>query len=263
MGTMLRSLMEAGYAYGCEFAFLTVAQPYELEMYLQQADRSRESFVLINPLESWTESIRLIGKTEMPAVAISAHWENMGVPYVDTDNYNGAKIAIKHLFSLGHRQIAVFYSWPETANTRDRIMGVKDTMQELGLKLDEEMFCNILGTDLQGIVDVKKALGNIIASGKTPTAIFAAGFELALAINTALRYYNLSIPEDVSLIGFDDSPAAIYLQPPLTTIKQPLHEMAKEAISIIMSKHKESRSKTIPVELILRNSTAVIKEPKI
>lgn len=255
--------MEAGYAYGCEFAFLTVAQPYELEQYIQHADRSRESFVLINPLESWAESIRLISKSEMPVVAISAHWENMGVPYVDTDNYNGAKLAIKHLFSLGHRQIAVFYSWPETANTRDRIRGAKDAMLELGLGSDDELFCNILGTDLQGIGDVKKALGNIIANGKTPTAIFAAGFELALAINTALRYYNLSIPEDVSLIGFDDSPAAIYLQPPLTTIKQPLHEMAKEAISIIMSKYKESRSKTIPVELILRSSTAIIREQKI
>lgn len=50
MGTMLRSLMEAGYVYGCEFAFLTVAQPYEMEQYVQNADRNRESFVLINPL---------------------------------------------------------------------------------------------------------------------------------------------------------------------------------------------------------------------
>ncbi|HHY18306.1 MAG TPA: GntR family transcriptional regulator [Firmicutes bacterium] len=256
MGPMLRSLMEAGYLHDCEFSFLTAMYPYELEEYVQKADRNRECFVLVNPLESWQDSIRRIGESGLPIVALSAHWDDMGVPYVDTDNYGGAKMAIGHLHDLGHRDIAVFYSWPETANTKDRINGAKDKMKELGLTVDEEMFWNIDGIDTECIRLVKDAIKSMQSKGKRPTAIFAAGFELALAVSTALNSYNYSIPDDMSLIGFDDSPAAIYLQPPLTTIRQPFPEMAKKAISILMSKHKSKQSEIIPVELVIRDSTS-------
>ena len=260
MGTTLRSLMEAGYAYGCEFSFLTVRYPYQLEEYIEKADRNRESFVLINPLESWKDCIKTIGGTGLPIVAISAHWPDMGVTYVDTDNYQGAKIAIEHLYKLGHRKIAVFYAWPETANTQERLKGVYDTMKNLHLEIDTDMFFDVRGIDTDCINMCTEAIGNMIAKDKQPTAIFAAGFELALAVNSGLRHFNIAIPKDVSLVGFDDSPAGIYIQPPLTTIKQPFQEIAKRAISLLMSKAKERKSEIIPVELIIRSSTADISK---
>ena len=258
MGTTLRSLMEAGYAYGCEFSFLTVRYPYELENYFEKADRNRESFVLINPLENWKDCIKAIGETGFPIVAISAHWPDMGVNYIDTNNYQGAKMAIEHLYNLGHRKIAVFYAWPETANTQERLKGVYDTMKNLHLEIDTEMFFDIRGIDTDCIRMCTEAIGSMIEKGKPPTAVFAAGFELALAVNSGLRHFNLAIPKDVSLVGFDDSPAGIYIQPPLTTIKQPFQEIAKRAISLLMSKAKDRKSEIIPVELIIRSSTAEI-----
>lgn len=254
MGSMLRSLMEAGYIYGLDFGFLTAATPEEFEYHVRNADRERESFVLINPLESWANTIHAASEVGLPMVAVSAHWDNMGIPFVDTDNYDGAKQAIKHLVDLGHRRIAVFYAWPETKNTEDRINGAKDTMKELGLEVDEEMFCNISDFGIDCINGTKDAIDKLLAQGKEFTAVFAGGFELALAVNAGLRSRSFNIPEDVSLIGFDDSPAAIYLQPPLTTVRQSFAEIAKEVLTILMKKKKES--KIIPVELVIRNSTA-------
>lgn len=254
MGTILRNLMEAGVPYNCEFSILTAASPFELEKYIEKADRKRERFVLVNPLYSWNDSINKIGKSGLPIVAISANWENMGVAFVDADNYQGAKTAISHLYSLGHRKIAVFYSWAETSNSMQRIKGAKDAMYEFGLESFDDLFININAIGNETLSLIQKALEELLEKQQI-TAVFATGFELASAASSALKKLNLSIPNDVSLVGFDDSPAAIYLQPPLTTVKQPFFEIAKEAIDMLMS-YESKRSKIIPTELIVRNSTA-------
>lgn len=258
MGTMLRNLMEVGRFHKCEFSIITASTSFELEDYVARADRMRERFVIVNPLYNWQECLDRIGRSGIPIVAINASWENMGVPFVDADNYLGAQMAISHLGELGHKDILVFYSWPETANTQQRIKGAKDKMTELGIPYTEDQFININAIGIWALKLIQEKL-EVVLRRRRVTAIFAAGFELALAANSALKNLNISIPDEISLVGFDDSPAAIYLEPPLTTIKQPFYEIAEAAIDILINPENKS-SKLIPAELILRSSTGLARK---
>jgi LacI family transcriptional regulator len=177
---------------------------------------------------------------------------------VDCDNESGAREAVRHLLVLGHRRFMVLSGPMNLSNARDRANGATAELAAHGIEIDERD----LPVSRDSVVldeETKVRLVQRIADADRPTAVVAGGFYLALAAMQAIRQAGLSIPRDVSIVGFDDPASAPLLDPPLTTVRQPLVEMASRAYGLareaLLAKPGEPRVRKLKTELVVRQST--------
>lgn len=164
-----------------------------------------------------------------PLVVIGASWHDLAAPAVDSDNAGGASAAVRHLLERGHRRIVLLYAEAETANTRDRIAGYRDALARAGIpaRPGDEVCAVRAGNAGEA---AQRTLRERLTDAHEPaTAIFAAGHYLALEALNAARVSSKRVPEDVSVIGFDDAPEAALVHPRLTVMRQPLFEMGRRA----------------------------------
>ena len=180
--------------------------------------------ICIHPaIESQLEVERL-GQRH-PVVVLGGTFPKTDLTCVDCDNDRGARAAIKHLVELGHRRIMVLSGPMNLSNARDRAGGALAELAAHGIRPDQRDLptsCDSVLLDEQTRAHMQRRL----TETDRPTAIFAGGFYLALAAIQAARQVGLDIPRDISVVGFDDPQSAPLLDPPLTTIRQPLTEMA-------------------------------------
>ena len=178
------------------------------------------------------------------------------VPTVGSANWNGGLAATRHLISLGHRRIAVIAGPADVMCSRARIDGYRTALEEAGIPMDPALVRHgdffvgggfTHGSDLLGLDD-------------PPTAIFAGSDLQALGVLRAARERGLHVPEDLSVVGYDDLPVAAWIGPPLTTVRQPLQEMAATAARMVLdlARGEEPRNLRIDLatELVVRESTA-------
>ncbi|WP_328869274.1 LacI family DNA-binding transcriptional regulator [Streptomyces sp. NBC_00287] len=153
------------------------------------------------------------------------------VPFVGATNWSGGRAATRHLVELGHRRIAMI-SGPETVLCCcARMDGYRSALQSAGLPLDPEL---VVHTGLTR-EDGRAAAGALLSLPEPPTAIFTANDLQALGVYRAARDAGLRIPEDLSVVGFDDLPVVAWVEPPLTTVHQPLTEMAVAATEMALA----------------------------
>jgi DNA-binding LacI/PurR family transcriptional regulator len=177
---------------------------------------------------------------------------------VNIENYVGGKIATEHLINLGHKNIVHVTGPSDGYEGEQRRRGYEDAMRDAKLKLYV----------LEGDWSIRTGfrLGKEIAARKVmPTAVFSANDHLALGIIKALTEEKLRIPQDVSVIGFDNIPEAAYFSPALTTVHQDFDELGKLAISRMLIQLREPTSHaalTITPTLIVRESTQQLKTGK-
>ena len=174
---------------------------------------------------------------------------------VDVDNRKAAKEAVKYLLSLGHTHIACISNAPPSYSTStDRILGYKDALLEAGITPDDGLI-QFADFDPQSGF---KCMQSLLLSCQKFTAVFIASDNVAMGAKSALREAGLRIPEDVSIIGFDDIPWAKYSDPPLTTVRLPAQEMASEACLVLLGLMKGSEPKeqhtVLDTELVVRRS---------
>src|SRR5690606_14381773 len=151
-----------------------------------------------------------------------------GVAAVGSANWNGGLLATRHLLALGHRRIAVVGGPPDMMCSRARLSGFRAAMEEARAPVCEEL---IVAGDFEHASGV--ALGRaLLDRPDRPTAIFACNDMMALGVYEAARLVGLSVPDDLSVVGYDDIPVAEWVGPPLTTIRQPLDEMGRQAAQI-------------------------------
>ena len=208
------------------------------------------------PLDSQPLVERLAGRH--PAVVLGGSFPNAAVACVDCDNEKGAATAVQHLLSLGHRRIAVLSGPTNLSNARDRAQGAVAELAAHGLRIDERD----LPVSQDSVVldeETRKRLEQRLTDHDRPTAVVAGGFCLALGAMQVVRRIGLTIPQDVSIVGFDDPPSAPLLDPPLTTVRQPLEEMAARAYQLVrqalVAHMVETPSYQLPPELVVRGST--------
>lgn len=145
------------------------------------------------------------------------------IPFVDVDNVAGARIAVRHLLSLGHRRIACITNAPLVYTaSRDRLEGYRQALEEAGIPFSQSLVRYGDFTDEGG----EQAMNDLLARcNPLPTAVFVASDVVALGALSALRAAGLRVPEDVALVGFDDIPLAQYIDPPLTTVRLPAYSL--------------------------------------
>ena len=195
-----------------------------------------------------------------PCVVINHKMDDMDVGYIAVDNTLGGRIAADYLASLGHKKVAMVTGNLTTQAGAQRLKGFEELLEEKNIPLPKEYV-------YQG--DYSRRSSRIAAEQffklpNPPTAIFAASDEMALEAITVAMEKGLNVPEDVSVIGFDDNPACLFGPVALTTIKQPLFQMAESAVrylNAIITGSGNVRKKIILFpELVVRESCSSPKK---
>lgn len=178
------------------------------------------------------------------------------VPTVGSNNWNGGFIATQHLIGLGHRRIGVLMGPADVLCSRARVDGFRSAHDEAGIPWDPSLITWGQFTSSTGYEDAKEMLSR----PDRPTAIFAGSDYVALGITRAARELGLRIPEDLSVVGYDNLPITQWLNPPLTTVNQPLHEMGSLAAQMLLTlaegRTPPSTRVDLMTELVVRESTA-------
>jgi len=201
----------------------------------------------------------------VPVAIISGHNHAAGVTNIVLDHDRASELALKHLLQLGHRRIAFIKGQEFSSDTEVRWKANLEAAVRLGIEVRAKL-TERLEEDSPSPQVGYKAAKRLIHSKEPFTAIFAFNDISALGAIRALRHSNLRVPEDVSVVGFDDIQGAAYSSPELTTVKQPLCKMGKTAAEVVLqlirAPSAERRAKQIVVEpeLIVRESTCKVND---
>ncbi|MFD6698517.1 MULTISPECIES: LacI family DNA-binding transcriptional regulator [unclassified Microbacterium] len=176
--------------------------------------------------------------------------------FVDVDNVTGGRQAVGHLLSTGRRRIATVTGPQSMAGAVDRLAGFRDRLAEGGL----EPFAEIAGdySEASGVRAAQELLSRAAGpGGELPDAVFAASDLMARGVLRTLRGAGVRIPDDVAIVGFDDSPVALSTDPPLTTVRQPMHAQGEALAGVLIERLTGSvppPRTTLGTELVVRGS---------
>jgi DNA-binding LacI/PurR family transcriptional regulator len=226
-----------------------------------------DGFVLFC-LEGDSQLIELTRERTLPFVALALGFEDETIPAIGVDNFAGAKMVARHLAELGHRRLAIL-SLPFVddrcgvvsmddvraavyATSRDRILGYFEGLSEFGIDTG-----SVPVFETQNDAETTRAGLEYLFSLETPpTAILAMSDRVALEALDWLRDCGLKVPENVSVAGFDGVPEAAVSSPPLTTVVQPIAEIGRRAVKMILDSRPSVLRQMLPLELAVRGSTA-------
>ncbi|MGH9604354.1 MAG: LacI family DNA-binding transcriptional regulator [Terracidiphilus sp.] len=198
----------------------------------------------------------------VPVVAVAGHRHIEGVTNVLLDHKRAAELTLNHLYSLGHRKIAFMRGQPFSADSDERWKGLVAVAERLGLEIKPELVVS-LDRDITSPELGYPAVQQLLATRQPFTALVAFSDISAIGAIRALQDFNLRVPADVSVIGFDDIKAASFTTPRLTTINQPLEEIGRIATQSLLNRIHDTlplRDEiTVEPELIVRESTGPVK----
>lgn len=225
-------------------------------------DRQVSGIVFVSGLHADTtadhERYRRLVQRPLPIVLINGYAEGLDAPFISCDDRLAGELAVSHLVALGHTRIG-FVSGPDRfLNVQRKLEGYRAAMRrELGVRDPEEL----VALTLFGVEGGEVAAGQLLSRGAT--AMVCGSDLMALGAIRAARRRGLSVPRDISVVGFDDSPLIAFTDPPLTTLRQPVAAMGNAAIRQLVDEingHGAPRSEYVfSPELVVRGSTAINK----
>lgn len=197
-----------------------------------------------------------------PMVLVDFKDSTQNVDLIASDNIYGIKLGIDHLVSLGHRNIAFI---TDEVTTSERLRAFKMITTQYGLNCSDYIVLSKIKYEEGGFQGVEK----LLRAGVIPTAIFCANDYMALGALQAIELNGLSVPDDVSIVGFDDSTILNYLIRSVTTVRQPKHQLGEQAAKLLIQRIKEKElGKTslekkkiiLKPELVIRKSTSICRK---
>ena len=246
-------------------------ESHRFERYLEMLmDRRVEGLIVIaNWLVTDIKVLADLTERQVPTVIAGRAFEIDGVSTVSVDNEGGAALALEHLYRLGHRDIA-FLRGPKTlASSGQRWKGIRSYAHSVGLRLDAKCVAELPESlDPNSSFEAGAQLTTeLLRQGKTFTALMAYDDVTALGALRALKNKGLRVPEDCSVIGFDDVAQASLSAPSLTTVRQPMEAMGSISVGMMLDAITSVNQKRdihvvqrkIPAELVVRESTRSLK----
>jgi LacI family transcriptional regulator len=198
-------------------------------------------------------------KRQLPCVLVNFEARAVSLPAVVAENRKGGRAAVEHLLSLGHRRIAFIAGSHYTGQSAQRQAGYVEALTDAGIAIDADLIGAGHFVQSGGYT----AAEQLLALPQRPTAIFAANDEMAFGAIDAIHSRGLRVPEDISVVGFDDIATASYIHPPLTSLRQPLAELSAcavdELLAVIAGQAVQARKITFPLQLIVRKSTGPVR----
>ena len=196
-----------------------------------------------------------------PLVAVLERLPDYDAPVVRIDHRAASAEVTKHLIDLGHRRIAHISGSKAAVSTEHRLAGYKDALSAAGIPFEEELV-------VQGSFSMQSgadAMEKLLALEEPPTGVFAGNDEMAFGAVKTARAHGLSVPEDLSMVGFDDQTTAAFYNPPLTTIHTPCREIGRQAMQELVEQiagREVTPEIVLPTKLVVRDSTAAPREMK-
>ncbi len=216
---------------------------------------SRLSGTLIDGAIIVTPTVVNVG-TEVPIVAIDPHTGPADLPTVECDSFGGALQATRHLIELGHRRIGFIAGRTDLRSSIARDAGYRRALANAGIPLDPAL----VGAGSYRQDAVRVAALEMLSRKERPTAIFAANDSSALEIVKVAAELGLDVPQDLSIIGFDDVPEASVASPALSTVRQPMQTLGAEAARMLLALMRGETLKAthlkLPTRLVSRATTA-------
>ena len=245
-------LVNAGYFY---FTAHHRHRPNLIEQYSKQlVAKGAEGLICIDTALEHSLSV--------PVVAVAGHRHIQGVTNVVLDHRRAAELTLTHLYSLGHRRIAFMRGQPFSSDSDDRWRGIVEVGNELGIEIRPELTVQ-LNRDISSPELGYPVVQQLFDGKRKFTALVCFNDIAAIGAIRAIHDLGLRVPDDISVIGFDDIKAAAYISPNLTTIRQPLSEMGRFAAQCIVNRlnHTEDFREQVAFEpeLVIRESTRSIK----
>jgi DNA-binding LacI/PurR family transcriptional regulator len=204
-------------------------------------------------------------KTDIPVVTVAGHGRIEGVTNVILNHKHAAELGVGHLFDLGHRNIAFIKGQVFSSDTEVRWKMIAESALKRGIKLDNDLIAQLEGDTPSPEIGYA-ATRKILSHNKKFTALFSFNDVSAIGAIRALTEAGLNVPDDVSVLGFDDIYAAAYHNPTLTTIRQPLFEMGKLAAQTLLKRLEKKADEsfsgllTVEPEIVIRNSSAGLSQ---
>lgn len=231
------------------------------------ADRERKFVSLLT--NSLTDGVIVITpaaahfNTNAPVVAVDPHYEGNEYPAVISTNKAGAMEAVDYLIQLGHRRIGYINGRVDLKSAERRLRGYQESLMKAGIPLDPDL---IVQGDFMADIAYKGAR-QLLGLPNPPTAIFCANDQSAIGAYKAAHEAGLSIPDDLSIVGFDNIPDAAQVRPGLTTVDQCIQDMGKIAIQMLVKliEGEELENKTIKTStrLVIRESCRALEEREV
>jgi len=222
--------------------------------YLQYiANSLSEGLLLVVPLLS-SDYLKALDNLNYPYVLIDEFDESGNSFSVDATNWQGAYEATRYLISSGHERIGFITGIPGLNSSKERLSGYRTALEDSDLPVLPELIQQGDYSQQSGYDNAN----NLLQLPQPPTAIFASNDSMALGVMDAIRDKGLDIPGDVSVIGFDDIPQAMTTHPKLTTVRQPLEQMGRVGVKLLLEQiqHPERPPgrMTLATQLIIRDS---------
>jgi DNA-binding LacI/PurR family transcriptional regulator len=242
------------------YFFLTVAHRHDPELLSQYSrmlsERGVEGIITVDTTVHETPSL--------PTVAVAGHKKVKGVTNVILDHHSAAVLALTYLKELSHQRIAFMKGNPLSSDSKDRWDAICEVAAQIGMKIDDELVVQIESQEATPMLGYPVAK-QLLARGKPFTALFAYNDISAIGAIRVLQEQGLRVPQDVSVMGFDDIPGAAFYTPSLTTVRQPLNRMGEVAAQSLLERiegKKEYPSEiAIEPELVVRESTTKASGP--
>jgi DNA-binding LacI/PurR family transcriptional regulator len=211
------------------------------------------------------ERLTKIADRNIPVVVVGRDFHHELVDSISADNFAGGFEATQHLIDLGHKRIAFIGASFDNRGNLKRLQGYLAALTEHDLPIDERLITGRRETisEVPGYSTEKigyEGMKRLLSLPKRPTAVFARNDFTAVGAMTAIKEAGLSIPQDIAVVGFDDTPLALHTLPPLTTVRQPMRLQGQLAAELLLRRitdkeNFETEERVLECELIVRKST--------
>jgi len=214
-----------------------------------------DGMILLTPRND-DEGLVELQELNIPAVVMGRLISATGLSSVDIDNRAAARTAVEHLIGLGHRRIGCILNAPVPySSAYERLAGYQDALAQYGITPEQNWIKSADFDPMSGYTQMKL----LLEEANRPTAVFIASDNVAIGAMLAMRDNGVRVPEDISIVGFDDIPSARFFAPPLTTIRTPARELAQKScfllLDLISGRVKPPVHLTVETELIIRQSS--------
>ena len=202
------------------------------------ADSSTDGVILPPPLCDSAEALAAVKDVDLPAVAVATGRRIPGLSSVSINDFDAARAMTRYLASLGHRRIAFIKGHPNQSISDERYQGFVAGMAEAGLTVDPRQVVQGFFTYKSGL----EAAESLLAGPLSLSAIFASNDDMAAAAVAVAHRMGLEVPQNLSIVGFDDTPLALTVWPALTTVRQPIADMARNAVTLLLEQIHNRRA---------------------
>jgi LacI family transcriptional regulator len=260
--TIARGVEDVAAAHDFALMFCNTDESESEEIdYLRMLIQRQIDGVLLVPSSNSGASLRLLRSHRIPVVILDRRVPSPRVDEVRSDSEAGAFLLVRHLIELGHRRIGMLSGGRNISTSADRVTGYRRALSEAGIPYDEGLV-RYEGFGVEGGLRMAREL---LTASPRPTAFFGANNFIAFGAMRALREANLHVPDDMSVVAFDDLPEDWIVDPFLTVVEQRAYEMGKQAAELMLERlagggRGRRRSIILPVDFIVRRSSAPPRE---